>query len=248
MTDFQLQIDLFVSELRSNITLSAHYDTSSEVPTLQIGKLFIYLYPPHSARQAVHPELQTLHIDVDLLQSSKQKVIHRIQGMLGLGERIFARDTVAARIDKKVALEFQEEHHLQVALPGKYRYGLYHEGDLVSVAVFSGGRRMQEENEDYRSFELLRFCHKDSRHVVGGISKLIDKFASEFHPSDLMTYADLDWCQHSSLEKIGFIPMGTKAPQTFYVEKGVRHNQPVPKMTDGYLVSNSGSLKLKRFF
>lgn len=247
MSDYQEEIDRFITELNEVSPVVLH-DTSTAVTSLQIGKLFIYLYPPHSLRQAAHPEFQTLHIDVDLLQSSNQKVIHRIQGMLGLGERIFARETVAARIDKKVALEFQEEHHLQVALPGKYRYGLYHAGDLVSVAVFSGGRRMHEEEEDYRSFELLRFCHKGSHHIVGGISKLIDKFASEFHPSDLMTYADLDWCQHSTLEKIGFIPLETKAPQTFYVEKGLRYYSQPADMADGYLVSNSGSLKLKRFF
>jgi hypothetical protein len=142
MVTFQQEIELFVEEITSQLPHSTHYDRSDNVPRLQLGTLFIYLYPPNHARQPAHPELQTLHIDVDLLRSSKRKVINRIKGILGLGERIYARETVAARIDKKVAIAFQEEHHLQVALPGKYRYGLFYEGELVSVAVFSGGRRM----------------------------------------------------------------------------------------------------------
>lgn len=248
MTDYQGEIDQFVNAL-SKLGHTVHYNTSAAVPWVRLGKLFIYVYPPHTVRQEVHPDLQTLHIDVDLLQHSSHKVLQRISGILGHGERIFARDTVAARIDKKVALEFQEDYHLQVALPGKYRYGLYHQGDLVSVAVFSGGRRMRDRAEDYRSYELLRFCHKGSHLVVGGISKLIDKFVAEHHPSDIMTYSDLDWCQHSSLEKIGFIPLEKKAPQQFRVVHGLRqYNEHISSSADGYLLHNSGSLKLKRIF
>jgi hypothetical protein len=210
-----------------------------------LGTLFIYLYPPNHARQPAHPELQTLHIDVDLLRSSKRKVINRIKGILGLGERIYARETVAARIDKKVAIAFQEEHHLQVALPGKYRYGLFYEGELVSVAVFSGGRRMNGKSEDYRSFELLRFCHKTDHNVVGGVSKLIGRFAQEFKPADIMTYADLDWCQQSSLEKIGFMPSEIKEPQKFWIVDGKRSYAAAAVHTGEYQVQNSGSLKLK---
>lgn len=245
MTDYQQEIDLFVSEISSDVPHLAHYDISGEVPTLLLGKLFIYLYLPHTSRQKPHTDLQTLHIDVDLLRSSKTKVRNRIKGMLGLGEKIYARDTVVARIDKKVALTFQHEHHLQVALPGKYRYGLFHEGELVSVAVFSGGRRMRQEQENYRSFELLRFCHKADYTVIGGISKLIRRFVNEFQPSDIMTYADLDWCQHSTLEKIGFVPLATKPPQIFRIKEDIRthHDGNIDK--EGYLVKNSGSLKLK---
>lgn len=243
--DYRGIVDSFVSEL-NEVRSVCHYEPTSTVSSLQIGKLFIYIYGPHTQRREAHPQLQTIHIDIDLLVSSKQKVINRIQGMLGLGERIAARDTVAARIDKRVALEFQEEHHLQVALPGKYRYGLFYQGDLVSIAVFSGGRRMHNTEDSYRSFELLRFCHKGSLNVIGGISKLIDKFVAEFHPSDIMTYADLDWCQQSSLEKIGFSTVGIKEPQSFRIKSGIRHYTDPTDSEDGYLVSNSGSLKLKR--
>ncbi|NGM61176.1 hypothetical protein G5B30_04500 [Sphingobacterium sp. SGG-5] len=245
MIDTQAEIDKFLDDLRTAIPYPVDMDRSATIPTAQINTLFIYIYPPHTVRQPNVAGFQTIHLDVDLLSSAHDKVIDRIRGLLGAGTRLYARDTVVARVDKKVAMAFQEEYHMQVALPGKYRYGLYHRGELVSVAVFSGGRRMDTEGEDYRSFELLRFCHKGGYIVVGGISKLLNRFIHDFHPDDIMTYADLDWCQQSSLERIGFQPIAVKEPQTFYIEDGHRHYKKESK-NGGYTVQNSGSLKLKR--
>ncbi len=238
------EIDLFLREIQQQILLPMRIDRTGQVPAIVVKDLCIYLYPPYTSRRENVAALQTIHIDVDQIRSSSQKIINRLKGMLGLGTKVYARNTVVARIDKKVAMEFQEEHHLQVALPGKYRYGLYHEGELVSIAIFSGGRRMSGQSDDYRSFELLRFCHKGAYTAIGGISKLIRQFALDFRPSDIMTYADLDWCQQSSLERIGFRPETVKSPQTFYIDNGERHYIQGPQ-GKGYTVQNSGSLKLK---
>jgi len=238
------EIDLFLQEMEQQISLPLLIDREGRVTTVSVKDLFIYLYPPQHPRREHIASLQTIHIDLDQILSAPQKIINRLKGMLGIGTRIFARNTVVARVDKKAAMDFQEEHHLQVALPGKYRYGLYHTGELVSIAVFSGGRKMREEADDYRSFELLRFCHKGAYTVVGGISKLMRQFVADFQPSDIMTYADLDWCQQSSLESIGFVPVEVKAPQTFYIENQQRYYDG-QRQGDGYTLQNSGSLKLK---
>ncbi len=240
----QREISKFLEEIHVVIPCAGSVDLSATIPTLQLRDLFVYIYPPYTIRQPNVTDFQTIHLDMDVLIASRQKIINRLKGMLGLGPKVYARNTVVARIDKRIAMEFQEEHHLQVPLPGKYRYGLYHQGELVSLAVFSGGRRMTDEPSDYRSFELLRFCHKGAYMVVGGVSKLIRQFAIDFQPGDIMTYADLDWCQQSSLEKIGFRPMAIKSPQTFYVENGSR-NYTAKGEKGEYSVQNSGSLKLK---
>lgn len=181
-----------------------------------------------------------------------QKIKNRIKALSGKAIKIYARETVLARIDKKQAMSFQEEHHLQIALPGKYRYGLYYHGELVSVAVFSGGRKMHDKAEDHRSFELLRFCHKSDHIVIGGLSKLIKGFKKDFNPNDIMTYVDMNWAQDSSLKAIGFEEMGIKKGGTFWVSEGVQYfigeddelleiaeNHP-----NGYLYRNLGSIKL----
>lgn len=195
---------------------------------------------------------KTVYLNVHQFVAQQDKVINRLKVMAGMAKKIYARDTVLARVDKKVALDFQEEHHLQISLPGKYRYGLFHQGELVSLAVFSGGRKMLDKPSDYRSFELLRFCHKADFLVLGGISKLLKGFIADFKPGDIMTYSDKDWSQDSSLTVIGFQKIAEKPPQQFWVS-GSRQvpfhdfaelEQIKLAYPDGYLFSNSGSIKL----
>src|SRR5690606_26268646 len=115
---------------------------------------------------------QIIHIDEDIWMSKPSILLNRISTLLGNAERSYARETVVARIDKKMAIEFQEEHHLQGAFPGKYRYGLFKKGELLAAAVFSGLRNMRH-TENYRSIELIHFCQKDTHLVIGGLSKLL---------------------------------------------------------------------------
>ena len=195
---------------------------------------------------------KTIHISEDQLRRDAKKIYNRLKVQAGRAEKVYARSTVAVRIDKRIALGFLKDHHLQVALPGKYRYGLYHQGELVSLAVFSGGRRMHNKTEDYRSFELIRFCHKSDIVVIGGLSKLIQAFIKDFKPSDIMTYVDADWTQDSSLQKIGFEVDKTLPGQRFWITP----NQQIPILADeelsalkekypeGYLHYSSGSTKL----
>lgn len=223
----------------------------------------IYYIPPFDSRTTSNgSNKRTIHVDEDLWINRKSVLLSRISALAGHAKRIHARQTVIARIDKRVSLTFQEEYHLNAALPGKYRYGLFLDGDLVAIAVFSGGRRMRNKPEEYRSFELLRFCHKQDIHVVGGLSKLINGFHADFNPSDIMTYADKDWTDGKSYGQIGFGIVGHKAPQTFWINPNdwVRYaadNMP-PTLNnkteedlvkDGFLkTQNSGSLKLVKYF
>ena len=199
-----------------------------------------------------------IHIDEDVWVRQPDLLLNRIAARAGLARRVHARHTVVARIEKYVAMAFLRAHHVQGALPGKYRYGLYHHGDLVGVSVFSGGRRMAGRPADYRSFELLRFCHKQGVHVVGGFSKLLKAFQRDFNPGDIMTYADKDWSDGSSYHKTGFIRVGEIPPQVSWVDCGTMHRYDERTLPTeigampahqrekvGYTaVYNSGSIKL----
>jgi len=251
MRDHKQIVPNFIQKIIQRIPLDYKVLVCEKTIALQTEKYHVVFYYPQSERLSNDPVRKTIHIDCDVIFSSSEKLLARIEGVFGFGSRIYARDTVVARVDKKVAMEFQEEHHLQLALPGKYRYGLYHQGELVSIAVFSGGRKMNDTPLDYRSFELIRFCHKGSDIVIGGLSKLIKAFRKDFKPGDIMTYADLDWCQDSSLEKIGFIPIQKTPPQLILVREGIRvfgKNIVANDQKSEYWVENNGSLKLKMIF
>lgn len=188
-----------------------------------------------------------LHIDEDLWATQPHKLLARLKVRMGMGKKIHARETVVARIDKKQAMSFQKDHHLQVALPGKFRYGLFLRGELVSVAVFSGGRKMRDLPADYRSYELLRFCHKGKMLIVGGLMKLLKQFEEEHHPGNLMTYLDRDWSDGRSYEQLGFEVRGVTAPQQFWIDRHTLQRYTAydrPEEGDFYRLRNQGSLKL----
>lgn len=188
---------------------------------------------------------RVIHLDEEYVRENEKKVLQRIASLYNKGRTIYARETVIARVDKRISMQFLEEHHLNAVSPGKYRYGLFYRGDLVSLAVFSGGRKMKDKPIDYRSFELIRFCHKSGLRVVGGLSRLIRAFAKDFTPGDIMTYVDNDWSQDSSLKTIGFIPTGTLAPQVVRFQNISPENASSPLPLKGeYSKYNSGSTKL----
>ncbi|SEN70759.1 hypothetical protein SAMN05216436_12055 [bacterium A37T11] len=212
--------------------------------------------PPDSLKAT-----RIIHLDEDLCQNKNKQINHRLSALFGKGQKISARQTVAARISKKMAMEFQQDYHLHVPLPGKYRYGLFTNGELVSVAVFSGGRRMNDKSDNYRSFELLRFCHRADLLIVGGLSKLIVHFSRDFAPGDIMTYLDKTWSDGSSYKATGFIPISSTQPQQFWVDCNTwtrysQHTLPQDveacdedeRIARGYYpIENLGSLKMVRY-
>jgi hypothetical protein len=194
-----------------------------------------------------------IQIDEDIWLRKSELLLNRLKVLMGRGERVYARQCVTARIDKQTALDFQKEHHLQEELPGKYRYGLFHHGELVAVMVFSGGRLMRH-SENYRSFECLRFCSKQRLVIIGGFSKLLKAFVLDFKPNDIMTYVDADWSNGSKFEKLGFIKILVTQPQAFFVNKEnnkrtvLRESEDYENFnTSFYKVANSGSIKMIKY-
>ncbi|UIR55810.1 hypothetical protein LZQ00_16280 [Sphingobacterium sp. SRCM116780] len=257
MTDLYYQLrQRFCDSLQKNLT---HELLVNEVtPSLTVIKceqlpFIIQLYGRNIPQRVPFEGQKTIHIDEDILYSKYDIIVKRILAIALHQKKAYARQTVVARVDKKTTIDFLAENHLQGAMPGKYRYGLFLDGELISLAVFSGGRKMPELNiEHYRSFELIRFCNKLGYNVVGGISKLIKAFIGDFHPSDIMTYTDKDWSQDSALEKIGFTKKSEIAPLKFWVHDDFRtlirdENQYLElekEFPQGYLKENLGSLKM----
>lgn len=192
-----------------------------------------------------------IHIDEDLWKTRPKALLNRIATLYGKAERSYARQAVVARIDKKTAMEFQEEHHLQGAIAGKYRYGLFKEGELLAVAVFSNLRNMRH-TANYRSIELIHFCQKGQHLVVGGLSKLIAAMISDFSPNDVMTYVDRDWSDGDKFESIGFKIIEVTNPQIFRVNKKTFKREVIKQGADfddisteeQYFLKNLGSIKM----
>lgn len=211
----------------------------------------LYYYPlSYTGRRLQMNEFSekvSVHLDEDLWIKNPKTVRSRLNNRCGINKVIFARNTVVAKIDKKLAMQFLLEYHLHGALPGKYRYGLFHSGELISVAIFSKVRKMKNMGEDYKSYELLRFCHKTGIHIPGGLSKLLKNFSGENVANDIMTYVDLDWKQGYGYENLGFVTVSETGPLSYFLNPDTLERISSKKEdieTKEFLIKfNSGSLK-----
>ena len=251
---YATSIKNFISRLEGHLEekLMVLEESSYYKITIPSSERNIFIYLPTQMQRLFPEDPKLIHVDVENLATQSENTILRLGSLLGKGKTYYARQTVVARVDKRVTTNFLAEHHMQGAMPGKYRYGLFYQGELISIAVFSGGRKILNTPDNYRSFELIRFCHKSGIRVTGGISKLLKAFIADFQPGDIMTYVDKDWSQDSSLKILNFQEAGQKEPMEFWINDGERYLIRSPEDREsyrhlypkGYTKFNMGSIKM----
>lgn len=139
--------------------------------------------------------------------------------------RIYARKTKCNFIDSSTAQKFLRENHLQGGVPGKHHIGLFYEGTLISVMVFSPLRKILKTEIKEGSYELLRFCSKSDYQIIGGASKLLSFFKKEFNPDHILSYANYDWSNGEVYKNLGMNFVRQTEPGYFYVKGRVRYSR-----------------------
>lgn len=213
--------------------------------------------------------IKIVHLWEDLWHTRKSIVQSRLLSILGQSATIPARLCQSGRIDKPTLDTFLTQNHLQVSTTAKFKYGLYlpkryyrvidtrkniftnslietldtTEQLLVAVASFSTARTFVREGVSYRSFELIRFANLKGFTVVGGFNKLLQTFIKEQKPDDIMTYADADWSDGASYEKLDFERMELMPPQAFGLDEKLSRIWNKTPDNSNMKVWNSGSWK-----
>lgn len=152
-----------------------------------------------------------IHIFEDEWRDKRPIVESRLRGILGLNDRIYARETECRELSYEESREFLEENHIQGSCMSKWRYGLFYNDHLVAVMTF-GKSRFED------GFELLRFCNKLNTNVVGGAGKLLARFRAD-HPEieKIVSYADRRWSVGDLYEKLRFKLVQKTDPSYFYI-------------------------------
>lgn len=129
---------------------------------------------------------------------------------------VFARNCSVRRITAAEAAPFFEANHRMGWCKCKHRYGLFVErttgaaetalppGTMVAAAGFSSPRNMTRSGGNARSFEWIRYASLQGYRVVGGMGKLMDAFAEEFRPDDIMTYVRSEESSGDAFKALGF--------------------------------------------
>lgn len=204
-------------------------------------------------------KLQKMHghfitIFEDVYNRNPEKLIKRLQYHLGNSNRIHGRETVLMKITRPEATKFLEKNHGNIPLKTKYSFGLLDKNKTI-VAIACFGQVIKMRN-GAKSSELIRFCNLSGSRVVGGLTKLINKFQNLHQLDELMTYCDLEWSNGLNFEKLGFTKIETSFPTEFVINLNTwerihtsRFNGLNMHNKNKYrIISNLGSIKFIKYF
>lgn len=204
--------------------------------------------------QEAHQEegIYLVHLWEDVWHTRAAQVMARISSILGLNKKIHGRQCTIVAITQREANVFLDQHHLQYGVKAKYRFGLMKSGQLVAVALFSGGRPMPRISASYLSYELVRFASISGYTVSGGFTKLLRHFSLSYHPDDIMSYADRDWSLGNAYARSGFNLIEVTAAIPMWVDpvnstRYFVHRLPNADVSEFQPVFNTGNLKYKLY-
>jgi hypothetical protein len=199
------------------------------------------------------------HIWEDDWNYKKPIVKSMISSSIGKYERkIFARKCQISEVPKKEYKRFCEDNHLKGYCPASRVFGLYYEGELVSLMSFSKTRKLIESKNTFYDYELIRSCSKLNTLIVGGVSKIVKNFMRNSNGS-LVTYCDISFSPDhtkTSYSKCGFGLVSKTDPGYYWVIDGRKSNRlnwtkkklvslgHDPKETGDYIMNSLGYYKI----
>jgi hypothetical protein len=225
---------LVQTDIQKNVRILDKKEIDFYIPELKIGFEFngMYWHSDIFKKPSYHKDkkilalekgINLIHIWEDDWNNPIRRLIveSRIKNILKKNSfKIFARNCNIVELDHKETKEFLEQNHIQGSVNSKWKYGLYFNGDLVSLMTL-GIRN--------KNVELLRFANKLNCNVVGGFSRLFKHFLKEgnLNSDCIVSYADLDWTDlnNNVYLKNGFELDGVTKPGYFWSLEGNRFNR-----------------------
>lgn len=170
----------------------------------QRGKDKWYHYNKFTKCKAQGIQLLTIFEDEWLTNKEliKQKLIH----ILGLSstKRIYARKCTIDVVKKEQYIDFLNTHHIQGSVGGSLCYGLYNNGELVSVMLLQCTKN-----------KLLISRYATSCTVVGGFSKLVKHITKNEKFDELYSFSDNRWSLGELYKNNNFF-IDKKLPPDYY--------------------------------
>ena len=138
-----------------------------------------------------------------------------ILGKLNKHIKLAARKTTFKSISSMEATVFLNTNHLLGDTPLKeHCFGLFHDNELVMVAVFCSHTR--------NKISLTRMAGKCGLSVVGGASKLlkhsIQSLPREWTGCDLVSFSDRRYSTGNLYQRLGFMHDGSLPPSYWYTD------------------------------
>lgn len=137
--------------------------------------------------------------------NKRDNIISLLKNIFIESKIIYARNCTISKLDHKTKSAFINEYHFYGdSNQGTISYGLYYNDELVSVMSFGKLRGQNKLHNNKDHYELVRFVTKCNVRIIGGASKLLKKFISEYQPVYIICYSDNDFFTGETYNKLGF--------------------------------------------
>ena len=146
--------------------------------------------------------IQLISIWEDLYITKYNIVKSVLLSKLGIySNKIYGRKCNIGIVDSKTANKFYEDNHIQGACNASIHYALIYNDDIVSMMSF--GKRSLGKDCDIQ-WELIRYCSLLNTCVIGGASKLFNRFIHDYNPTKIISWSSNDISDGSMYKKLGF--------------------------------------------
>ena len=207
------ELDVYLSDVKLAIEYDGLYWHSTAT-----GK--DEYYHLNKTERCLEKGVQLIHIFEDEWLYKQDIIKDIIKSKLNIYDhRVYARCCEIREVDFKEASDFLDKNHIQGRDNSSIRYGLYHDGELVSLMTFGKPRF----NKHFK-LELMRFSTKLGYQVVGGASRLISVLKRKYDCS-IISYADRRYSCGKLYEKLGFKLIGKSAPNYCYVRENEKYSR-----------------------
>ena len=170
----------------------------------QQGKDKHYHKRKHDMCKALGIQLLTIYEDEWMQQ--KTQIQNKLLSLLNISSHsIYARQTNIKNVNTKDKVLFFNNHHIQGNGPGSIHIGLYCDNDMVSCMSF-----IKQKNDVYYVNRYATSCR-----VIGGFSKLLKYFKTNYEWKTLISFADQRWSDGNLYEQTGWT-LDTIIPSDYY--------------------------------
>ena len=172
--------------------------------------------------------IQLLTIWEDWVMNKRDIVRSILLSKLGMYDRrIYARKCTVCEVNAKDTNSFLEQNHIQGKCSSQIRYGLYYNGELVSIMTFGKKRKavMGNSRDSSDTYELIRFCNKQNHQVIGGASRLFRHFIKTFNPPVVYSFSSNDISRGDLYKTLGFVQAGNNGSYWYIDHLGKRFHR-----------------------
>jgi hypothetical protein len=165
--------------------------------------------------------IRLIHIFEDEWLFKNDIVKSKLKHILKLNDtKIYARNCEIIELSTAKTSNFLKKYHIQGNTSSTVRIGLIFDGDIQSVMTFS--KRAIFGNTEW---ELVRYASKYN--VVGGFSKLLKFFETNWKPKKIISYMSKNWSSTNDnvYIKNGFELISLGSPNFFVIKNGYRYNR-----------------------